>query len=813
MKLQQAVEAADSSVAERVTARGAAEARYARVHSAASGVQVQAGMGKHYEFAAVADAAEDAIATAATEVHAASAEVAMIQHDVDMLKSASTRATERSTLASLERARLENVMTEITSLVKERQNVALQKKKAATLVRNAYAQAMQEVLRAQSLQFAAENRLAAVRADSLNVINEARRNYEKMKSLLEDAVAQQMAAKQEAMKIQSEQLYHDTWAAAEMSDKELRRESMVIASRERASRHWREMQRKYQFARKAQEEATTKLEHSVLEMFRAAHARDALRVKNSSAVATSVDALLCAEETEAAAERKAKDTAAAVQEAWKEASSADEAVAAAVLSSSQIRHAREIARVRAENDLDSRNAAIMTLYLQKERREACAADLGKSNTALLEAECLSAEVEAAVRKNAASVSMSTAALAAVAHAREHVMTMASELNEAAEAVEEAEEIVRKWEVSCSESSLVVSKLAAKELKATEEEAAAVKKSLSDKNEALSLSQADIDARQELAHEQQVLIIARRRHEEVIALAEREDGVAARRMRLAEAEFADMHLASEQAFISVEKAAKAEADARLEIEAIDGQHPFIPQKLKARKASSAHFPASRREQKKLNETAKRSFGTLLSAEQKHALTRIITKVCMRRARATLVGWHDNVGERRHKRHVVQLSLSRLKAGVVLRAFHTWRAHTAQKQHERMTFDVFFHTPLMTVFFKAVRKGMLRAVRACISKGLDPTIARNHSGQSALHIAAAAGNVAMVNELLCVRVPINVQDKDGRTALHFAVENSVTKGHEDVICVLLEHFASTSIRDKMGKRAFEGVRQQGGNAGLR
>ena len=54
-------------------------------------------------------------------------------------------------------------------------------------------------------------------------------------------------------------------------------------------------------------------------------------------------------------------------------------------------------------------------------------------------------------------------------------------------------------------------------------------------------------------------------------------------------------------------------------------------------------------------------------------------------------------------------------------------------------------------------------------------------------------------------INLQDNDGRTALYFSVEYSATKSHEDVICVLLEHFAS--IRDKMGKRAFEGVRQHG------
>jgi hypothetical protein len=744
-------------------------------------------------------AADDAITTAARRLRDTSAELTVSFHEVDVLKSSSSRAKERSTLARLERARVESATTTIASVVKERQNDARHKMRAATLVRNAYACALQEVLRAQSLQSAAENRLAAVRADSRNVVNGARRHYENVKTMLDLAVAQQMTAKQEALKLRSEQVHHDTWAAAEMWDKELERESMVAASRDRASRRWQEMQRKLQLASKAQDEAAAKLEDGVQEMFAAALARDRLRVNISVAVASAVDALLSAEEEETAAAQKVNDAIAFEQEGWKEASSADEAVAGALLVSSQTRHAREIARVRAENDLDARNAAIMTLCLQKERREACAADLGRSNTALLEAECLSAEVDAAVSKNAASLSMSTAALAAVAHAREHVMTMASELKEAAEAVEDVVEIVRKWEISCLESSLAVSKLAAKELKATEAEAAAVTKSLSAKNKALLLAKACADGRRELAHEQQVIDLARRQHEAVTSSAEREDAIAARRMRLAEAEFAATHFASEQAFVSVENALKEEADARLHIEAIHGQYPpgggF--QKPGVHETASVRF---RREQKTLNVDVKESFGNLLTSRQKGLLTRMIANVCMRRARATLINWRNSAEERLHRRHVVHLSLGRLKAGTLLRAFHSWRSHTAKKHHERITSETYFQEPLLAVYFDAARKGMLRALRACISKGLDPTIARNAAGQSALHIASAAGNVAMVDELLRARVHVNEPDVNGRTALNHVLENSRTQGHEDVICVLLKNFASTAVQDKMGGRAF-------------
>ena len=769
--------------------------RYVEVRDFAQNVKERVG-GKD-ELVPVAKAADEEVTAAALRLHKTSARLMATSHEADLTWSTNRRAEERSTLASFERARAENVVTALTAVVQEKRGDARSTMKAATLVRNAYAAALQEVLRTQSLQIAAENRLAAVRADSRNAVNEARRHYENMKRKFDAAVEQQTAAKHEALKLSSQKARHDMWVTADMWDKELEQESILEATRESASRHWQGTRQKYQLARQAQEAATVALENGVQEMCIAALERDRLRVDTVASISTAVEVLLSAEEAEAVAARELEDAMTAETMGWRASGSADEEVAYAGLMSNQARHAREVARVRAENDVDARNAAIMTLSLQKERREACASDLARSNAALLEAESLSAEIDAAVSRNAASVSMSIAALGSVAHARENVKSMASELKEAADAVENAEEILKKWELSCLESSLAVSKLAAEELEAIKAEASAVTKSLMLKKDALSLSKQCADAKQRLDNEQQSLVLARQNHEAATSLATREDDVAARRLRMAEAEFVALHLASKQAGLDVESASQAEADARRHVKAVSEQHPRVKKPADEKKLET--YPANVKERGHLKSVIKESFGDLLTPTQKASLLSIITSVCMRRGRAMLVRWRDFSEARRNNRQIIAFALGRMKAGVVLRVFHSWRSHTAKQQHNRMALDVFFHTPLLTVFFKAVRKGMLRAVRACIDKGLDPVIARNEGGQSALHIAAAAGNVAMVAELLSVRVPVNVQDRDGRSALHYAVE----RGHEDVIRLLLENFASTILQDKLGKRAFDGA----------
>ena len=97
-KLLKAVEEAGSSAAERVTENSAAESRYAEIHGMASDVRVHAGGGN--VLATVAEAAEDAILTAASGLYTKSAELTVSFHQVDVLKSSSSRAAERSTLAS-----------------------------------------------------------------------------------------------------------------------------------------------------------------------------------------------------------------------------------------------------------------------------------------------------------------------------------------------------------------------------------------------------------------------------------------------------------------------------------------------------------------------------------------------------------------------------------------------------------------------------------------------------------------------------------------------------------------------------------------
>jgi len=630
VKRLKATEAAGSTASQKMVEHGSAASGRAELHHFAASFQKSSAVDL---MASISNATVKTVTSAERYLQNSSAGIAANSHRVDVLEASKSRAYERLTLASLERARVESAVTTTASVAKYRQHDAQNTMKAATWVRNAYAATIQEVLRAQSLQFTAENRLAAVRVDSRNVVQGARRWYEKTQMVLDVALAKHMAERQEASKVRIKQVQQASWTAADLWDKELERESMVSGLRERAFRHWQDMQQNYELARKTQDATTAHLEDQVQEMVHAAMARDLLSDSISARVASAVDTLLTAEEAEAMVVKEVKNAVASEHNLWDVVKAANEAVASATLASSQSRHAREIARVRAENDLDARNAAIMTLRLQKDRREACSEDLVRSNAALLTAERLSAEVEASVAKKAASASIAIAALGSVAHARMHVMTIASELQEAAEAVEGAEDILRKLEFCCSDSSLAVLKAAAKELKSLEAEAAAVAASSMAKHTALLLTTSCVSALRDCELAQYSLVLARRQHVAVISSAEKEDAITARRMRLAEAEFVAARLASDQASIDVANSSKEEAAACLHINAISNSKSE-PDVSVARCTTSRHnsFIGGQRIYADLKTT---SVGKLLSAKQRDVLTCLITNVCMRRAQETII----------------------------------------------------------------------------------------------------------------------------------------------------------------------------------
>ena len=62
-------------------------------------------------------------------------------------------------------------------------------------------------------------------------------------------------------------------------------------------------------------------------------------------------------------------------------------------------------------------------------------------------------------------------------------------------------------------------------------------------------------------------------------------------------------------------------------------------------------------------------------------------------------------------------------------------------------------------------------------------RDETGRTALHLAAAHGNVTTVELLLnnARFVEADAQDKSGRTALHWAAAN----GHRDAVAAFLQH----------------------------
>lgn len=92
-------------------------------------------------------------------------------------------------------------------------------------------------------------------------------------------------------------------------------------------------------------------------------------------------------------------------------------------------------------------------------------------------------------------------------------------------------------------------------------------------------------------------------------------------------------------------------------------------------------------------------------------------------------------------------------------------------------------------------------------------RNWSGQTPLHCAATLGCLPAASALLTARAPIDAQDQEGRTPLHLAaVTSGLRKGRLGIMRCLLEHGASSTIRDSRGLAAGDVARRDGCQAGL-
>jgi len=103
--------------------------------------------------------------------------------------------------------------------------------------------------------------------------------------------------------------------------------------------------------------------------------------------------------------------------------------------------------------------------------------------------------------------------------------------------------------------------------------------------------------------------------------------------------------------------------------------------------------------------------------------------------------------------------------------------------------------LTALHYAARSGNERLLASLALKGVSPC-SQTKSGRTPLHIAAAAGNISVVEELLALSnyraELINACDAAGNTALHYARQ----KGHSDIEQLLFGCMAATAP----GRKAF-------------
>jgi hypothetical protein len=109
-----------------------------------------------------------------------------------------------------------------------------------------------------------------------------------------------------------------------------------------------------------------------------------------------------------------------------------------------------------------------------------------------------------------------------------------------------------------------------------------------------------------------------------------------------------------------------------------------------------------------------------------------------------------------------------------------------------------------FFNAVKSGNLKVVQSLVEKHvIDPVFTLDH-GSSALHYAAAQGDMRLVQYLISKRVNVDAQDAGGTTPLMWAVY----KQHPKVVDILLKKKVNVAIRREGGDRALE-IAKNGSN----
>ncbi|XP_064235404.1 ankyrin repeat domain-containing protein 29 isoform X2 [Aotus nancymaae] len=121
--------------------------------------------------------------------------------------------------------------------------------------------------------------------------------------------------------------------------------------------------------------------------------------------------------------------------------------------------------------------------------------------------------------------------------------------------------------------------------------------------------------------------------------------------------------------------------------------------------------------------------------------------------------------------------------------------------RMSFKK--ETPLANAAFWAARRGNLALLKLLLNSGRVDVDCRDSHGTTLLMVAAYAGHIDCVRELVLQGADINLQRESGTTALFFAAQ----QGHNDVVRFLFGFGASTEFRTKDGGTALLAASQYG------
>lgn len=101
------------------------------------------------------------------------------------------------------------------------------------------------------------------------------------------------------------------------------------------------------------------------------------------------------------------------------------------------------------------------------------------------------------------------------------------------------------------------------------------------------------------------------------------------------------------------------------------------------------------------------------------------------------------------------------------------------------------------------GNLSISKALLEKGANPNIKFNKRNFTLLMDASFEGNQELIELLLKFGAEVNTQDKDGKSALHYAAK----EGHQSIIPILLSKGADKTQRDNKGMTAYDYAFKEG------